>query len=305
MTTVTETLYSAPVVFNTPSPSKKDARARLNYFDWQEIHEIEKPYQIFIEVENENDRTSNLTFREGPEEVIHDVRGQEGAFTLDTTGFAFRKHVSSVKDFQSRSVIEKEYLPECEKVLMDELDDVDEVFIFDWRLRNTIPVPPGTTIDMNNPMELLKPARHVHIDQSPAAAVGRTQRHLPDRAEELLQGRLRIVNIWRPLNHPVMDNALALCDGRTILDSDKVEADHIRRQYSGSTYYVKYNDRYRWHYLREQRPDEITLVKCFDSDPTVTKCSPHSSFSATSPTGWSSALPRESIEVRALVFTYV
>ncbi|KAH8591673.1 hypothetical protein B0O99DRAFT_718975 [Bisporella sp. PMI_857] len=293
------------------SPSKllkkQPASAKMNYFDWQEkIHSQEKPYQIFIAVLDPKVPTSNLTFHEGPEEDIHDARGEEDSFELNTHGFAWKKHSSKIKgdEFADRGKIEGIYLEECRELLRKELEGVDEVFIFDWRLRDTASVPKGATIDMNNPMERLKPARHVHIDQSPAAVVGRTRWHLPTRAEELLQGRVRIVNIWRPLNQPVLNYGLALCDGRTVSDKDKVEADHVRRQYSGSTFYVKYSSEYRWHYLYGQRPDEVTLIKCFDSDPDVeASCAPHTSFFVDSDELRDAQ--RESIEVRALVFTYV
>jgi hypothetical protein len=52
--------------------------------------------------------------------------------------------------------------------------------------------------------------------------------------------------------------------------------------------------------LADQRPDEVVLVKCYDSDEGVARCTPHTAFAdAGSPTG---APKRQSIEVRILVF---
>ena len=69
------------------------------------------------------------------------------------------------------------------------------------------------------------------------------------------------------------DQPLALCDARSIEPSDLVEADHVRKQYSGSNFYAKPSPRYRWHYLNRQRKEELTLLKMFDSDPDIkAKC---------------------------------
>jgi hypothetical protein len=57
---------------------------------------------------------------------------------------------------------------------------------------------------------------------------------------------------------------------------------------------------HKWHYLFEQRPDEVTFIKCFDSktDGRARRV-PHSAFVDEEFEGEE---PRESIEVRTLVF---
>ncbi|KAF8133758.1 hypothetical protein EV363DRAFT_1416121 [Boletus edulis] len=105
------------------------------------------------------------------------------------------------------------------------------------------------------------PQKHsVHADQTPAAAAQRVELHLGDEAERLLKGRYRIINVWS----------------------------------------VKYNPGHKWYYLSDQTPDEVTLIKCFDSDVDKARLTPHSAFhDSTSPPD---APQRQSIEVRALVF---
>lgn len=76
-------------------------------------------------------------------------------------------------------------------------------------------------------------------------------------------------SIWRPIIDVVEDQPLALCDARSVELSDLVEADHVRKQYSGANFYAKASRRYRWHYLKHQRKEEVTLLKMFDSDPDV------------------------------------
>lgn len=65
-------------------------------------------------------------------------------------------------------------------------------------------------------------------------------------------------------------------------------------------YVVKHNPQHRWYYLSDQTPDEVTLIKCYDSEVDKARLTPHSAFfdASSSP----EAPQRESIEVRVLVF---
>jgi hypothetical protein len=52
-------------------------------------------------------------------------------------------------------------------------------------------------------------------------------------------------------------------------DEDLVECDHVRKKFKGANYYSYYNAAHKWYYLGEQRPDEVMLLKMFDSDGNV------------------------------------
>lgn len=141
----------------------------------------------------------------------------------------------------------------------------------------------------------------VHIDQTFDASVKRVHHHLGDDAERLLKGRVRIINVWRPIGHLVHHKPLAVADWRTLdVAKDLVSVRFIYPHREGSTYSVRYNKDLTWYYLSHQRPDEVTLIKCFDSDEDKARLTPHSAFlDASSP---SDAPQRQSIEVRCLVF---
>jgi len=152
--------------------------------------------------------------------------------------------------------------------------------------------------------------------------VQRVLLHLPDKAAQLLQGRVRVINIWRPIDNVVEDYPLAFCDPSSVPSCDLVECDHVRRKFKGANMYMHFNPQHKWYYLGQQRPEEVLFLKMFDSDPaakaqgmfppsrsemsrmlteTQTAC-PHASFRHPSPAA--DAKPRKSIEVRALVFNY-
>ena len=51
------------------------------------------------------------------EMVVHDVRGTEDQYTLDTTGFQIYKHESAEKAFVDDEQIKNAYYPEVEELL--------------------------------------------------------------------------------------------------------------------------------------------------------------------------------------------
>ena len=133
------------------------------------------------------------------------------------------------------------------------------------------------------------------------SGANRVREHLPDEAEELLRGRVQVINLWRPIRGPLRDSPLAMADGTTIAPEDLVASDLIYPNRRGETYSVKYNPDHRWFYFPEMTPDEALLLKCYDSATDGrTRFGPHTAF--VDPTTPDDAAPRESIEVRTLVF---
>ena len=49
--------------------------------------------------------------------VVHDIRGEEDKYTLDSTGFEICKHVSQETAFEDDEEIKKIYYPEVEELL--------------------------------------------------------------------------------------------------------------------------------------------------------------------------------------------
>lgn len=83
--------------------------------------------------------------------------------------------------------------------------------------------------------------------------------------------------------------------------SDLVGLPMVYPDRRGETYAVKPNPAHRWYYKYAQRPDEVMLIKCYDSraDEGLARRVPHSAFINPAEEGGE---PRQSIEVRALVF---
>lgn len=51
--------------------------------------------------------------------TAHDIRGAEGQYSLDKTGFQIVKHTSAEKEFLEDEKIKGEYYAECEQLLKE------------------------------------------------------------------------------------------------------------------------------------------------------------------------------------------
>jgi hypothetical protein len=223
-----------------------------------------------------------------PREVsIEDARGREAEFTLDRNGFALVKVPSAVADFYDPEEIKRVYYPEIGQLLRDALG-ASRVFIFDHNVRNA------------GRQDLAPPSRQVHNDHTVNSAPRRVRDHLGAEAEELLKHRFGIVNVWRPIRGPVLDSPLALCDARTFTDYDLIFSDLVYAHVRGETARVEYKPEHRWYYFSEMQTDEALLIRIHDSAKDGrSRLSFHTSFENPLTAG---APPRESIEVRTLVF---
>ncbi|MBV9118280.1 MAG: hypothetical protein JOY63_13060 [Acetobacteraceae bacterium] len=144
-------------------------------------------------------------------------------------------------------------------------------------------------------------SRRVHNDHTVNSAPRRARDHLGAEADELLKRRFGIVNVWRPIRGPVLDSPLALCDAQSFTDADLIASDLVYPHVRGETSSVEFKPGHRWYYFSEQRADEALLIRVHDSaSDGRARLSFHTSFE--NPLAPADAPPRESIEVRALVF---
>ncbi|KAH9232155.1 hypothetical protein K456DRAFT_1773099 [Colletotrichum gloeosporioides 23] len=240
----------------------------------------------------EKEETYNRPF-ETHQVKIRDVSGDEEKYTLDQHGFQIHRHQSAEKHFLDDAQIKSGYYEEVEQLLKS-VTGANRIFIFDHTIRRQ--PPSAATQDRVS----RGPVQRVHIDQSYKAALSRVPHHLPEDAEELLKGRVQIINVWRPIK-TVQRDPLAVAEAGSVSDSDLVVTDLIYPNRRGETYQVKHQAEHQWYYKAGLTPEEVILIKCFDTktDGRARRV-PHTAF--VDPTARPDAPPRESIEVRALVF---
>jgi hypothetical protein len=259
---------AAQITFYAPPP---DGSAPFNY--------VEKP-PAGQPQRNYTEDTHTIT--------IHDIRGHESSYDFNVSGFSVLTNlpVSSEKTFINDPSIKANYYPEVEALLLTNVPGAKRIFLFDHTVRRSHPNAPRA------------PVTRAHIDQTRASAEQRVRFHMGAEAPALLADRVRLINVWRPLNGPVVASPLAFADSRTVPDDQLAGVQHRYPDRVGETAGVKYSEEGKWHYLSGMRNDERILLQCYDSKDGAR--TPHSAFvDPRTESGWPG---RESIEVRALVF---
>lgn len=295
MTTTTTTTTTAPTVPRGP------IEAEISFV----VPYPDSTTALYNYVEKPPEGQPPRNFDEVPFKVpVTDIRGKEHTYTLDHDAFQVLSKVptaTSYETYTSDEAVEQVYYPEVKKLLLENVPGSHKVVIFDHTIRRQDPAAPR------------KPVTRAHVDQTSAAAAERVRLHVPDKgeAEELLKGRYRIINVWRPINGTVVSAPLGVAEARTIApgpDGDLVNIEHRYPHRTGEIMGVKYNQGQRWLYLSGAEGDERLLLKCADSaadedgQGKIAPRAPHSAFVDPRSVEGEGGKPRESIEVRALVF---
>ncbi len=226
---------------------------------------------------------------------IHDMRPIADDLSLDVQGYRLLTAPTAASDLYDEDELRRVYYPETERIVA-EATGASRVVIFDHTIRRRIwgaeDRAPGTP---------RQPVTRIHGDYTEVSGPQRVRDLMGEEAEALLSRRFAIVNLWRPIRGPLQDSPLALCDARTLADGDLVAQDLIYRDRTGEIYSLTYSPSHRWFYVPNMSRDEVLLLKCYDSlRDGRARFMPHTSFQ--DPTAPADMAPRESIELRTLVF---
>jgi hypothetical protein len=273
---------------NGTSKRKHNVATTLNY--WDDPGDGSPPTPIVIA----KGRITNERPNRAHNFLVNDISGDEDKYTLDTAGFQYHRHSSCETEFVDEAAITSAYYKECEELLKG-VTGANRIHIFNHKVRR------GPTQWHHLGFDNLKnrgPVTKTHVDQSYAGAELRLRYDLPDEAEELLKKRYQIINIWRPIS-TVLKDPIAIADARSVPDADLVEADMIEHDFPGKQWVVRYSPDHRWYYKYRMAPEDVLLIKCFDSKVSVARRALHSAFEDAVQRDQES---RQSIEVRCLVF---
>ncbi len=227
--------------------------------------------------------------------AIRNVRPVASTVSLEREGFQLLTAPTLVRDFDDQETIRARYYAETISML-EELTGASRVVVFDHTIRRRIPGATDRTTGIQR-----QPVPRVHNDYTVKSGPQRVRDLLVAEADVLLKQRFSVINVWRPIRGPVQDTPLAVSDARSIDEGDLVATDLIYPDRTGEIYYVKFNPAHKWFYAPAMRVDEVMLIKCYDSAVDGrARFVPHSAF--VDPTTPAEAPPRESIELRTLVF---
>jgi hypothetical protein len=239
-----------------------------------------------------NDRRRGGTF--DPRTVkMHNGRLEVDRFKLDRDGFRFVRHDTKMKDFYDESEIRNVYYPEMIELIKAE-SGARRVVVFDHTLRTA-------DDELREAKKIREVVRRAHNDYTEWSGPQRVRDILPNEAEELLKGRFAIIQVWRPIRHPVETFPLAICDARSVSFEDFLISERLYPDRKGQTYACTYNPNHNWYWFPRMRREEALVFKVFDSQKEgVARWTAHTAFE--DPTSPPNARPRESIEIRTLAF---
>ena len=225
--------------------------------------------------------------------TIHDGRVIAKELSLDREGFIFVQHDTKMRDFYDEAEIRAVYYPEIEQ-LVKETSGAKRVLVFDHTLRSADSA-------MREAKQISGPVRNAHNDYTEWSGPQRVRDLLPDEADELLKRRFAVVQVWRPIRHPVEREPLAIADARSIGTKELFPSSRVYPDRVGEVYHCAYNPEHRWYYFPKMQRDEAIVFKTFDSATDGrARWTAHSAFD--DPTSPPDAPPRESIEMRTLAF---
>ena len=225
--------------------------------------------------------------------VIHNGRMRAGEFAIEREGFRFVRHDTKMTDFFDEDEVRRVYYREMEALVKAESGAV-RVVVFDHTLRTA-----DDAVRAQRQIREVVP--RVHNDYTEWSGPQRVRDLLPDEVEQLLRRRFAIVQVWRPIRHPVESFPLAICDARSVSDGDLVVSERRYPNRIGQTYAITYNPRHKWFWFPRMRREEAIVFKVFDSlKDGRARWTVHTAFD--DPTSPPNARPRESIEIRTLAF---
>jgi hypothetical protein len=232
--------------------------------------------------------------RNEPHQIpIHSARPQLSDLSLDVHGFAVTHGRTTVRNFDDPEELKTIYDAEVAAIVKG-VTGAQHALVFDHTIRRI-----GGTDKSSNTRA---PVHVAHNDYTKKSGPQRVRDLLPaGQAEQALQRRFAIVNVWRSINGPVLDTPLAFADARTVPDADWIATDLKYPDRTGEVYRIAYNPAHRWLYVPHLQPDEIILLKTFDSaEDGRARYAPHTAFDdpATEP----GTARRQSIESRVLAF---
>ena len=240
-----------------------------------------------------------------PYEVTIRNARRAGPFTLDEHGFCLGTHRTDVTEWQQAYGPGTAYAAEvCE--VAQRLTGADVALPLGGMVRDS-----GETNATVQP-----PAAEAHVDFTQRSAE-RIAEAVYRRAHPSGPGYHRFIafSLWRALSPPPQDMPLALCEGRSVRDDEgtpntKVDVDEIptgdalfapiegEENMAAATIFHHSPD-HRWWYFPDMTPDEVILIKFYDSDHRGAWRCPHTAFRDASR---ADAVRRRSMEFRGIAY---
>src|SRR5262249_52033329 len=157
---------------------------------------------------------------------IEDARARAQPPSLEREGFALVPHRSAVSDFRNAAETARVHGPETQRLLL-ELTGADQVVLGGPGVHRSLARSADSgQLTHSDKIYNSHPAYFVHIDINDAPAASFENRWRPKNLSRPIR-RFAYFNLWRAVSPPPQDLPLAVCDSRSVSESDLVEADAV------------------------------------------------------------------------------
>lgn len=193
---------------------------------------------------------------------MHDGWPRAKEFDVDVNGFCLDKLHTEFDDWENEEKTRNDFYPEVVEYLKKKTG-ASRVLVFDHTIRAARNEGKKLTQETNTSQR--SPVQLVHCDYTAEGGPRRVQQLLPNEADELLKKRVAFINVWKPIRRVVEERPLAMADVVTTPKDDFQKYFLRYRDRDGENYSLRYSPDHKWYYFPKMTPDDIILLKTFDS----------------------------------------
>ena len=235
---------------------------------------------------------------------------------MDKLGVSLTHLESRCTNFYDSEEVERVYYPEIEKLLLDFFPGATDAFAFNHdvfdadyagdRRENQEKKNPGVNkhyanIVHNDLNDNSGRVRCRELLTKNLRNFGRTQHYTEEEADRKMSRRFMSINLAKPME-TVEQNPFVLCAWPSFAEQPYITNYRIYDDRVGETTRFTHRPGHEWYWLPKQKPNEVSMLKCYDSvtDGSVSRWSFHTA--SIDPTAPPDARCRKNLVVRAYVF---
>ena len=235
---------------------------------------------------------------------------------MDKLGVALAHCESKCENFYDSAEVERVFYPEIEKLLLEFFPDATDALVYNHEVFDKDYEGDRTEDqDAKNPGVNANYANIVHNDLNDNSGrvrcrelltnnlrnFGREQHYTEAEADAKMSRRFMSINLAKPMQ-TVGQYPFVLCAWPSFADQPYITNYRIYDDRVGETTRFTYRADHEWYWLPQQKPTEISMLKCYDSvtDGSVSRWSFHTA--CIDPTAPDDAPCRKNVVVRSLIF---
>ena len=258
-------------------------------------------------------------------QVLRDARRMEAYYPglspnspecMDRLGVALAHCESKCRNFYDAAEVERVFYPEMERLLLDFFPGATDALVYNHDVFDK-DYEGDRTEDQERKIPGVNAhyANLVHNDLNDNSGrvrcrelltrnlrnFGRAQRCTEQEADAKMARRFMSINLAKPMQ-TVGQHPFVLCAWPSFADQPYITNYRIYDDRVGETTRFTYRPEHEWYWFPQQRPDEVSMLKCYDSvvDGSVSRWSFHTA--CVDPTAPADAPCRKNVVVRSFVF---